>query len=448
MPVKALHPEVCFVSISLSGSLADALLQTRPRDEHRQRAREGVIDYVACLLPIQLGLLHDSGLAPVRQAFPAAIGADNQALQLGYMSHALDFDDYHATFRGHPSTVVLSTLLALSQSLDTLSHEAFLDAYVIGVELSGRLGKAIGTRHYAAGLHSTATLGVIAATGAACRLLRLDRSQTQIALGLAATQAAGLRAQFGSAGKALHAGFAARQAVNAVQLAQAGFAAQADGVLEAFLDILGLGQARPDDLLADWGAPWRISAPGLEFKRYPTCGGTHSAIEAAFALREREGFSLAQVQSIDVSFPPGADTAPSIRAPQTGVQGRFSLEYVIADALLNGAIALERYGEDPVRPDIAALAAKVQRVPDLTAPPDELDPDLRFHRVTLHLADGRSLSQCVTRQQTAAAPTDVLAKLRDNLQAWPVERLDALCAYLHLTDDAALHRLVALVRCH
>ncbi len=448
MHVKALHSKVCLLSISLSGQLADALLHTRPRDEQRQQAREGVVDYFACLLPVQLGLLDDAGLEPVRRAFPAQPGSDNHALQLGYMSHALDFDDYHATFRGHPSTVVLSTLLALAQSLPRLDRDAFLDAYVIGVELCGRLGKAIGTRHYAAGLHSTATLGVIAATGAACRLLQLSVEHTQVALGLAATQAAGLRAQFGSAGKALHAGFAARQAVDSVRLAQSGFAAQTDTVLEAFLDILGLGAARPDDLLAEWGVPWRISTPGLEFKRYPTCGGTHSAIEAAFALRAVEGFSLDAIDAIEVGFPPGADTAPSIRQAQTGVQGRFSLEYVIADALRNGVIALERYGEQPVEPAIATLAGKVRRVPDLSAPADELDPDLRFHRVTLHLDDGRTLSHCVTRKQTAAAPTDVVAKLRSNLHALPAERLDALCADLQLADDAALHRLVALIRCH
>ncbi|MDZ5602737.1 MmgE/PrpD family protein [Pseudomonas sp. RP23018S] len=435
------------MSDSLSGLLADALISTRPQSAQRQRARDGVVDYFACLLPVQLGLLDDAGLAAVRRVYPARHSADNHALQLGYLSHALDFDDYHASLRGHPSTVVLSTLLALTDSAAPVGHAALLDAYVIGVELAGRLGRAIGTRHYAAGLHSTATLGVIAAAGAACRLLQLNRAQTQIALGLAATQAAGLRAQFGSAGKALHAGFAARQAVNSVQLAGSGFVAQPDTVLEAFFDILGLGAARPDDLLAGWGAPWRIDAPGLEFKRYPTCGGTHSAIEAAFVLRASAGFDLNAVQAIEVSFPPGADTAPSIRAPQTGVQGRFSLEYTVADALLHGAIALERYGEQPVDIDIAELAAKVRRVPDLGAPADELDPDLRFHRVTLHLADGRTLSHCVTRQQTAATPTDVRGKLRANLHALPAERLDALCTDLQLADDAALQRLVALIRC-
>lgn len=435
------------MNTSLSGQLARTLADSQPGSEERTRAREGVIDYFACLLPVQLGLLKDSGLVPVREVFPAARSTENHALQLGYMSHALDFDDYHATFRGHPTTVVLSTLLALLANQPCLAVEDFLDAYVVGVELAGRMGKAIGTRHYAAGLHSTATLGVIAATGAACRLLRLTPEQSEIALGLAATQASGLRAQFGSAAKALHAGLAARSAVNSVELARAGFAAQRHGVLEAFLVALGYGVERPDDLLAEWGAPWRIISPGLEFKRYPTCGGTHSAAEAAFVLRERLGADLHAVQHIEVSFPPGADTAPNIIAPVNGVQARFSLEYVIADALLNGAISLERYGEEPVDTQIAALAARVRRVPDPCAPADELDPDRRFHRVTLFMADGTSQSHCVTRMETAAAPTDVLAKLRTNLRSLPEARLAAISGDLQLADDAALHRLASLISC-
>ena len=92
------------------------------------------------------------------------------------------------------------------------------------------------------------------------------------------------------------------------------------------------------------------------------------------------------------------------------MEARFSLEYVIADALINGGVALENYSEAPVDAVIAALAARVTRQPDPTAPADELDPDRRFHRVTLWLRDGRTLSHCVTRRETAAAFTDVEAK--------------------------------------
>ncbi|OQV64624.1 hypothetical protein AK51_28135 [Serratia nematodiphila DZ0503SBS1] len=114
------------------------------------------------------------------------------------------------------------------------------------------------------------------------------------------------------------------------------------------------------------GHAWRILQPGLEFKRYPTCGGTHSAAEAALALRARllaQGDALAEIAQVEVSFPPGADTAPFIRQPATGVEARFSLEYVIADALYHGEVPLTHYGEQPVDAAIAALAAKLSVMP-------------------------------------------------------------------------------------
>ena len=436
--------------MSLTQSLAQTLSSLHPGEPERNNARDGVTDYFACLFPVLHGSVIDSGLDAIFRVYPAEHSVENLALQLGYMSHSLDFDDYHANFRGHPTTVVLSTLLALSKDRGTVSAEGFLDAYIVGVELAGRLGKAIGTRHYSAGVHSTATLGTIAAAGAACRLMALSQADTQVALGLAATQASGLRSQFGSAAKPLHAGLAARSAVNSVLLAQAGFHAQSSGVLESFLQALGFGVEQPQALLSDWGQPWRIVEPGLEFKRYPTCGGTHSAAEAAFVLREQwlavgQGVCPDDIERIEVSFPPGADTAPNIIAPENGVEARFSLEYVIADALINGCVALENYSEAAVKPAIASLAARVTRQPDLTAPADELDPDRRFHRVTLWLRDGRTLSHCVTRRTTAAAYTDVQAKLQRSLSALPAPQAQSIINDARLPDAVALHRLIFLI---
>lgn len=436
--------------MSLTPLLAQTIFSLHPGEPERSNARDGVTDYFACLFPVLHGSVLDSGLDAIFRVYPAEHSVENLALQLGYMSHSLDFDDYHANFRGHPSTVVLSTLLALSKERGSVSADGFLDAYIVGVELAGRLGKAIGTRHYSAGFHSTATLGTIAAAGAACRLLALSQEETQVALGLAATQASGLRSQFGSAGKPLHAGLAARSAVNSALLAQAGFRAQSNGVLESFLQALGFGVEQPQALLSGWGQPWRIVEPGLEFKRYPTCGGTHSAAEAAFVLREQwlaagHDASPDDIERIEVCFPPGADTAPNIIAPENGVEARFSLEYVIADALINGSVALENYSEAPVIPAIAALAARVTRQPDLTAPADELDPDRRFHRVTLWLRDGSTLSHCVTRRTTAAAYTDVQAKLHHSLAALPVTQAQAILKDARLPDSAALHRLIFLI---
>ncbi len=379
-------------------------------------------DYFACALPIARGALSDAGLAAIGTTFPPN-GSENRALRYGYVSHSLDFDDYHPALRGHPSTVVLSALLALNGKSDNVTE--LLTAYVIGVEAAGRLGLAAGTQHYVLGFHSTATLGAVAACAAVARYLQLDQRQTQIALGLAA-----------------------RNAVNAALLAQAGFIGQPEGVLDSLLASHGDGRQKPECLTAGWGAPWRILQPGLEFKRYPTCGGTHSAAEAALALRARlleQGDALAEIALVEVSFPPGADTAPYIRQPATGVEARFSLEYVIADALYHGEVTLTHYGEQPVDAAIAALAAKVERHADPAAPPDALDPEMRFHRLTLTLQDGRQISDIVTRKQTAARPTDLDAKLRAILQLLPGLEGESVIRDCALMSPGALPRLIALL---
>ncbi|EIT7186994.1 MmgE/PrpD family protein [Serratia sp. SRS-8-S-2018] len=433
------------MSLPITAQFAHLILNSQPDENALSAARRGVKDYFACALPIARGALSDAGLAAIGKTFPPN-GSENRALRYGYVSHALDFDDYHPALRGHPSTVVLSALLALNGESDDVTE--LLTAYVIGVEAAGRLGLAAGTQHYVLGFHSTATLGAVAACAAVARYLQLDQRQTQIALGLAATQAAGLRSQFGSAAKPLHAGLAARNAVNAALLAQAGFIGQPEGVLDSLLTSHGGGRQKPECLTAGWGTPWRILQPGLEFKRYPTCGGTHSAAEAALALRARllaQGDVLAEIAQVEVSFPPGADTAPFIRQPATGVEARFSLEYVIADALYHGEVPLTHYGEQPVDAAIAALAAKVVRHVDPAAPPDALDPEMRFHRLTLTLQDGRRISDIVTRKQTAARPTDLDAKLRAILQLLPGLEGESVIRDCALMSPGALPRLIALL---
>ncbi|WP_431522652.1 MmgE/PrpD family protein [Rosenbergiella epipactidis] len=438
------------VDTSLTAEFAKILFTHTPTNKERTAARRGISDFLASLLPVSLGSLPDAGKQAVLDNFLTTASAENTALKLGYLSHALDYDDYHAAFRGHPSTVILSSLFALSHALGRFTIQDFLDAYIVGVEVAGRLGRAIGTRHYSMGLHSTATLGPLAATAACCRWLALSLEQTQIALGLAATQSSGLRAQFGSATKPLHSGFAARSAVNSVQLAMANFPGQESGVLESFLSVFGYHAEQPQQLLADWATPWRIIQPGLEFKRYPTCGGTHSAAEAAFVLRQRcfelgvSDFYTA-IKRIEVSFPPGADTAPNICHPVDGVQARFSLEYVIADALVNGSLALEHYTAMPVNSSLSSLAARVERCPDFSAPADELDPDRRFHRVTLFLDDGRKISHCVTRQETAATYTDVDKKLAVSLALLPSAIAEQFSATLTLDSDKQLQQLASLL---
>lgn len=434
--------------MSLTAALADAILSGQPDVPAREHAREGIRDFLAVSWPVLQGTVPDSGLPALRTLYSDG-SVRSQALLLGYAGHALDYDDFHADFRGHPSVVILPALFAW-QRVQPRSLEPFLDAYVTGVEMAGRLGLAVSQQHYALGYHNTATLGTLAAAAALARLLGMTSDDTATLLGIAATQTSGLRAQFGSAVKPLHAGFAAERAVTAAQLTLAGIDGRQKGVIEAFVAASSTDQAQPEKLLENWGSPWRISTPGLEFKPFPTCAGTHSAAEAARSLRQQWLAAgkpldalLSQIVDITVAFPPGGDIAASIRVPVNGIEARFSLEYVIAAMLIYGDLRLQDFAEGDLNHQVMPLAARVRRTPDQSAPPDALNPALRFHVVTLTLADGTTLHQRRTRQQSLAEGVNVSSKLHQAMGDASPELLAATA--LHST--AELQRLTgALAR--
>ncbi|HCQ8415914.1 TPA: MmgE/PrpD family protein [Klebsiella michiganensis] len=437
--------------MTLTQSLAKLIVSSSPTPAAHEAAREGLLDFLAVTLPVLRGDLPDVGLNSLHQVYRAGDRATH-ALLLGYAGHALDFDDFHPDFRGHPGVVILPALLALASQRPDISGGQFLDAYVTGVEMAGRLGLAAGSQHYKLGFHNTATLGTIAASAACARLVDATERQTALILGLAATQSAGLRAQFGSDVKPLHAGLAAQTAVIATQLTLAGFHGQADNVLDSFLSAYCAGQQQPEKLISDWGAPWRIVSPGLEFKPYPTCGGTHSAADAARTIRydwlqtgQGTDALIGAIERIEVSFPPGGDIAASVRKPATGVEARFSLEYVIAACLLRGDLRLEDFTPQAVEADIAALAERVSRCPDFSAPPDELNPAARFHQVTVFLRDGTLLQRRFTRQQSLAIPFDLPAKLRTCLPDFTDAQRTEIVALSRLESRDSLPRLAEML---
>lgn len=435
--------------MTLTAALAEAILYSQPDAPAREHAREGIRDFMAVSWPVLQGTVPDSGLPALRTLYSDG-SVRSQALLLGYAGHALDYDDFHADFRGHPSVVILPALFAW-QRVQPRSLEQFLDAYVTGVEMAGRLGLAVSQQHYALGYHNTATLGTLAAAGALARLLGMKSDATATLLGIAATQASGLRAQFGSAVKPLHAGFAAERAVTAAQLTLAGIDGRQQGVIEAFVAASSAGQAQPEKVLENWGSPWRISTPGLEFKPFPTCAGTHSAAEAARSLRQQWLAAgkpldalLSQIVDITVAFPLGGDIAASIRVPVNGIEARFSLEYVIAAMLIYGDLRLQDFAEGDLNHQVMPLAARVRRTPDESAPPDAINPALRFHVVTLTLADGTTLHQRRTRQHSLAEGVNVSSKLQRALGDASPELLAATA--LHSTEE--LQRLTGALTRH
>jgi 2-methylcitrate dehydratase PrpD len=318
------------------------------------------------------------------------------ALANGTLGHALDFDDVTEHLRGHPSVPVLPAVLALGEAMGASGAEV-LTAFVLGVEVEAKIGKAMSSAHPRRGWHPTATIGTLGATAAASRILGLSGPQTQVALGIAASKAAGLRQNFGTMTKPLHAGEAARSGVEAAQLAQRGFTADRH-ILESrfgfFNTLVGEGEFDLALVLEGFGAPYEIVSPGIGVKPYPACRQTHRAIDAMLDLVHTYRLQPDEVSEIVCEMSARAQDFLIHHRPQSGLQGKFSMEYCMAAALLHGHVGLAQFSDASVQDPRAQ--ALLQRVRFEHPDQDAADWDARMPdivRVVLH--DGRCLQQRV-----------------------------------------------------
>jgi len=421
-----------------------------------EAARAGVLDWLASVLAarddqgaerIAAALGQGAGRASV-PGRPGRLPALDAALVSGYLTHALDYDDVHESVRGHPSAVILSALLAEAEERGA-SGADFLAAYVVGVETMCRLGLALGRSHYEAGWHSTATLGAVAAAAACARLAGLSVQATAQAIGLAATQAGGIRAHFGTDVKPLHAGLAARAGLLAMRLAEAGIAGAAEplGGRLGYFAVFGGEDARPELAVEGWGEPWQIVRPGLWFKRYPCCSASHHAADAALAIRASRMPDITAIEEVTVTFPPGGDAALIVREPTTGVEGRFSVEYVVAAALADGELGIGTFADKPLRPELVALAAKVRRRYDSSVvPAPDAMPKGRFTIVTVSFADGSTLTQRVDCPRGAPgrplSPEERAAKYADAARGLPAAWQDMPGKIARLEQQADMHSFI------
>lgn len=292
--------------------------------------------------------------------------AAEAALANGTISHALDFDDALPSMRGHASAVIAPTLLALAEDAGA-NGTTLLTSFVVGVEVLGRLGRVVGNRHYNRGWHATSTLGAVGAAAAAAHLLELDEARTRCALGLAASQAAGLTRNFGTSAKPLHAGLAARAGVMSAWLAHHG-ASSDEQILDGdrgFLDVYSSENTSQEALQTQidaLGKPWQILDPGMNVKRWPCCFANFRAIAGLRELLARTGATVGDIEEIAVGFLPGSDDALVHTRPATGLQGKFSVEYVLAALVLDGDLTAASFTDGMVRrQDVAPLMAKVRR---------------------------------------------------------------------------------------
>jgi 2-methylcitrate dehydratase PrpD len=294
-----------------------------------------------------------------------SLDALSAALINGTASHALDFDDCSNTLGGHPSAPILPALWTLATGV---SGRAFIAAYAAGVETECKLARAVNFHHYEKGWHPTATLGTFGAAAACAHLLRLSPDKIATALALAASMASGIKANFGTMTKPFHVGHAARNGLFAALLAEEGMTAN-HGALEHkqgfFAVFNGEGHFDADRILAEWAKPFDLADPGIAFKRHPCCGSTHPAADAMLYLRAAHALTPERVERIESWTHPRRLQHTNRPDPQSGLDGKFSVQYVLARALMHGIVSLEHFSDAAVRDDAArALMAKVNAQPD------------------------------------------------------------------------------------
>lgn len=301
------------------------------------------------------------------------------ALINGAASHALDYDDVVSAMGGHPSVPVLPALFALSEIGPTRGAD-FMAAFVAGFETECRVGAMVSPAHYAHGFHATGTVGTFGAAAASAHLMRLPLGQWPAALGLAGTQAAGLKCMFGTMAKPLHAGNAAANGLMAARLAARGFTAH-EAVLEAEQGFAATQTTTFDPARAAQGNAAR-GILGVMFKYHAACFLTHASIEAARRLAG-EGVQPEVIESIRVRVPPGHLRVCNQTSPDTGLAAKFSLRHTVAMALA-GADTSERGFTDACARD-ARLVGLRERV---TVEATDAFANHYTGDVLLRLADG------------------------------------------------------------
>ena len=332
----------------------------------------------------------------------------NAALINGISSHVLDFDDTHPVTLVHPSGPVASAVLALAEWRGASGRD-LINAFVTGVEVECRVARAVLPAHYEIGWHITATAGVFGAAAACARLLGLDHERTVWALGLAATQAAGIREMFGSMAKSLHPGRAAQNGLAAALMAEAGFTSSASGIegKRGFANVLS---TTVDMAKCVEGLGERYDLLGNTYKPF-ACGLViHPAIDGCIRLRDEQGVRAADVVRIDLKAHPMVLELTGKKTPQTGLEGKFSVFHSAAVALIDGAGGEAQYADARVNDaDVVALRAKVHA---------EVQPGMALDatQVTITLANGTRheihIEHCLGSQQKPMTDAQLDAKFR------------------------------------
>ena len=430
---------------TITGQFVDCILAVRYGDlpaEVIDISRQVVLDGLAVTLagatePLGVGRIATEYVKELGGAPDASVVAGgfktsvtNAAYANGCMAHALDFDNTWDPLN-HPTSPTLPAILALSEKY-ALSGPKVIEALVAAFEAQGRFRMAATGLATGQGFHKPGTTGTIGATAAAIKLLDLDRRQALMAMGIAGSRAGSLSINTGSMTKSSHSGHAARMGVECGLLAKKGWTASSDVFgPRGFFDTFWRGEGKPQLMVEGFGSPYRMIKPGVGFKKHPSNYFTHRPIDAALALRREYHIEPQQIAGVTIRFPEFRYV--NRPDPETGLDGKFSVQYSTLIALLDGEVTVDSFtNERRFASDVKELLPKMDLQHDPSIPGDFNET---YAVVTVTLKDGRSVEKKV-----------------DKLTGWcgiPLSREERLtkfhsCVRRKLSQDAA-SRLLELV---
>ena len=440
------------ITSSIGHYLATATIEDFPPDAV-EAARGAITDCLACMLAGSredlADILHRYVAAEASAPVATVVGrgfrtsAANASLVNGAMAHALDYDDITQITKTHPTAVLLPAALAAAEASGASSRDMLL-GYMAGFQVACAVGESLGEAYYDdLGWHPTGPLGAIGAAAAASKLMGLDPGQAAMAISLGASQASGLRQNFGTMTKPFHAGDAARAGVVSALLIRDGFTASPDALEGRFGFIRAFSGGRDFDagqVVRNLENRCYLVESGIEVKKYPCCGSSHLALDATFDLLSQGSIDPGAVERIEVmvDFDPPRSLIHS--RPLSSLEGKFSMQYCLAAALLDLRVGLDSFDEDQVlRPAAQSL---IPRIDMRRFPGNEGNPSWTegCNEVQVYLKDGTVLRQRARRASSGAlrgvTMDDIRVKFRD-------------CASLCLSDfttEDLLARLDSLER--
>jgi len=390
--------------MSTTSQLVDHLISTGFADlpaEAVEMAKQVCLDGIAVMIAgareplgvgrISLDYTRDLGGTPEASVVCGGFktSALNAAYANGTLCHALDFDNTSVPVN-HPTSAALPAILAIAER-EKLSGREVVTAIVLAFEVQGRMRlatRAIGANSI---FHKPGVSGLMGAVTGVGKLLQLDPPQFCYALGTAGSRAGSITVNTGTMTKSSHAGHGARMGVEAGLLAKRGWTAHPDvfGTGRFFETFYCERPHEPELFLTNFGSPWYMLDPGVGFKKYPSNYFTHRAIDAALELRAKHGLKPGNIERVEIDFP---DFLHVARMPKTGLDGKFSVQYCTALALLDGKVGVESFSDARrFAGDVEALLARTQ-VNLLAEIPKDIDTTytiVRVHRTDGSVVQGR-----------------------------------------------------------